>query len=64
MAEENLRERIAYLEEELAELKRRWPVHSVPPSMVRRLEELEEECDSLRRQLERDEICAQLGDML
>lgn len=30
------------LEEQLAELKRRWPAHSVPPAMVQQLDELEE----------------------
>lgn len=34
---------IRQLEERIAELKRRWPAHSVPPTMLRQLEDLEEE---------------------
>ena len=36
-------ERIADLEQQIAELKRRWPAHSVPPIMVEQLDELEAE---------------------
>ena len=36
------RERIEEIEREIAELKARWPAHSVKPSMWQRLEELEE----------------------
>jgi len=36
-------EKIKELEEKIAELKRRWPAHSVKLEMVRELEELEEE---------------------
>jgi len=64
VAEGNLRERLAYLEREIADLKRRWPAHSVPPAMIRRLEELEEECDNIRRLLGKGEICARPGDVL
>jgi len=35
-------DRVRKLEEEIADLKARWPAHSVKPSMVQRLEELEE----------------------
>ena len=35
-------ERINELERQIAELKDRWPAHSVPPAMVQRLDELEE----------------------
>ena len=31
------------IEEKIAELKRRWPVHSVPPGLWRELEDLEDE---------------------
>ena len=31
------------IEHKIAELKRRWPTHSVPPAMWLELEELEEE---------------------
>ncbi|MDA8217549.1 MAG: hypothetical protein M0Z94_08045 [Dehalococcoidales bacterium] len=44
--------RIHQLEQELAELKRRMPAHSVPPSMVMRLEEIEGELAELRRSTE------------
>lgn len=35
--------RIQELEEKIADLKKRWPAHSVPPAMMRELDELEEE---------------------
>ncbi len=35
-------DRIKQLEEEIADLKARWPAHSVKPSMLQQLEELEE----------------------
>jgi len=35
-------ERIKELEKQIAELKRRWPAHLVPPTMLQQLEELEE----------------------
>ena len=36
------------LERKLAGLKGRWPAHSVPPSMWRELEELEEALEKLK----------------
>jgi len=39
-------ERIQELERQIAELKRRWPAHSVPPTMIQQLDELEEELES------------------
>jgi len=42
--------RIEELEKQIAELKRRWPAHSVPPTMLQQLDELEEE---LKRELKR-----------
>ncbi len=36
-------DRIKELEKQIEDLKRRWPVHSVPPAMFEQLEELEEE---------------------
>ena len=46
--EEKRREaRIQELEREIADLKGRWPKHSVPPAMLMRLEELEEELGRL-----------------
>ena len=38
-------ERIEELKEQIAELKRRWPAHSVPPAMLQQLDELEEELE-------------------
>ena len=47
--EEKRREtRIQKLEREIADLKARWPQHSVPPAMLMRLEELEEELERLK----------------
>ena len=37
--------RIEELEKQIAELKRRWPAHSVPPTMLQQLDELEEELE-------------------
>ena len=39
MATDKVRE----IEDKIADLKARWPAHSVPPSMWQQLEELEEE---------------------
>jgi len=36
-------ERIKELESQIAELRSRWPAHSVPPMMFQQLEDLEEE---------------------
>ena len=38
--------RIAELQAQIEELKKRWPAHSVPPSMLLRLDELEEELEN------------------
>ena len=43
-------DRIKELEEKLADLKGRWPAHSVPPSMWQKLEELEEELEEAKRE--------------
>ncbi len=45
---ENPRERIAKLTAQIAELKARWPAHSVQPWLVQQLEDLEEEIEQLR----------------
>ena len=52
----DLQERIAMLEEQIAELKARWPAHSVQPWMLQQLEDLEEELEALRRQVQTDEL--------
>jgi hypothetical protein len=36
-------ERIAEIEQKIADLKARWPAHSVPPLMWQELEELEDQ---------------------
>lgn len=36
-------ERILELKEQIADLLKRWPAHSVPPAMVQELDDLEEE---------------------
>lgn len=36
-------DRIREIEEKIADLKARWPPHSVPPAMWQQLEELEEQ---------------------
>jgi hypothetical protein len=41
-------ERIAQLEKEIADLKARLPRHSVPATMLLRLEELEDELKTLK----------------
>lgn len=35
--------RIQVLEEKIADLKKRWPAHSVPPALLQELDDLEEE---------------------
>ena len=41
---------IKEIEEEIADLKARWPAHSVPPSMWQKLEELEEQLERARKE--------------
>ena len=45
MATDKIRE----IEEKIADLKARWPAHSVPPSMWQKLEELEDELEKAKR---------------
>jgi hypothetical protein len=44
--------RIKELEKQIADLERQWPAHSVPPAMLQRLDELEEELEILRGEME------------
>ncbi|HEY42207.1 MAG TPA: histidine kinase [Dehalococcoidia bacterium] len=44
------REQIEQLEREIADLKARWPAHSVKPAMWQRLEELEEALEKVRNE--------------
>ena len=43
---DNLKE----IETKIADLKARWPAHSVPPSMWQQLEELEEELEKAQKE--------------
>jgi len=43
------KERVREIEEKIADLKARWPPHSVPPSMWQQLEDLEEELEEARK---------------
>jgi hypothetical protein len=42
--------KIEEIEEKIADLKARWPAHSVPPSMWQQLEELEDELEAARKE--------------
>jgi len=46
--------RIQELEEKIADLKKRWPAHSVPPAMVLELDDLEEELAEVVEQVHRE----------
>ena len=41
-------EKVSEIEDRIAELKARWPPHSVPPSMWQELERLEDELKSAK----------------
>ena len=42
--------KIREIEEKIAELKSRWPAHSVPPRMWQELEELEDELEKAKKE--------------
>jgi hypothetical protein len=46
--------RIQSLKEQIADLKRRWPAHSVPPAMFQELEDLEEKLQKAIEQNKKD----------
>jgi len=47
--------RIQELQEKIADLKKRWPAHSVPPMLMQELDELEEELtETLKRVRQED----------
>ena len=46
---ENLNVRIAVVKSKIEDVKKRWPFHSVQPSLVQELEELESELQELLR---------------
>jgi len=41
--------KVRELEEKIADLKGRWPAHSVPPSMWQQLDELEAELEEVKK---------------
>ena len=43
------KDRVKLIEEKIEDLKKRLPIHSVPPSMLQELEDLEEELERIRR---------------
>jgi anti-sigma-K factor RskA len=51
MSEPDLAARVSELEQRLADLLARLPAHSVPPSMIAELDELEEALAQAQRQL-------------
>jgi anti-sigma-K factor RskA len=50
MPESNIAAQVARLEKQLADLQARLPAHSIPPSMMAELDELEETLAQARRQ--------------
>ena len=48
-------ERIKEIEGAIADLKARWPAHSVPPHMWQQLEELEEKLEQAKAELQSEE---------
>jgi hypothetical protein len=50
------KDKVKEIEEKIADLKARWPAHSVPPSMWQQLEELEDELAKAKRaEIEKDQ---------
>lgn len=50
MKTNNAEQEIKELEVRIADLKKRWPAHSLRPAMVKELEELEERLEELKRE--------------
>lgn len=44
-------DRVKEIEAQIADLKARWPAHSVPPNMLMQLDELEDELELARQAL-------------
>ena len=42
-------DKVKEIEEKIADLKARWPPHSVPPAMWQQLEELEDQLEKAKR---------------
>lgn len=53
MSPEELKSKLNQLDQELADLKARWPAHSVKPVHLQQLEELEEEIQLIRQLLDK-----------
>lgn len=53
MSEDRIRE----LERKVAELRKRIPPHSVPPSLIQLLEDAEDELEQARREARDEERC-------
>jgi hypothetical protein len=51
-------DRIEELEEQIAALKRQWPAHSVPPSLLQRLDDLEDELVLVQKKVAEDKLDA------
>ena len=49
-----LKDRIQSLKNQINELKRRWPAHSVPPAMFQELEDLEEELEAALKRYKKE----------
>jgi hypothetical protein len=41
---------VKVIEQQIADLEKRLPIHSVPPAMIQRLEDLEEQLEKLRNE--------------
>ena len=47
--------RIKELEEKIADLKKRWPAHSVPPALLQELDDLEDALAAELKKLQHEE---------
>ena len=45
----DITEKIAKLEQDLADLKKRWPAHSVKPEMIEKMEQIEDKIEQLKK---------------
>ena len=48
------KDKVKDIEEKIADLKARWPAHSVPPSMWQQLEKLEEKLEKAKKAEKKD----------
>ena len=48
------KDKVREIEDKIADLKARWPAHSVPPSMWQKLEALEEELEKAGKAEKKD----------